>query len=89
MLSSVQLAMKMIRTNTAVHVLTSMLTNSKKIQSGKAIREILTLLFAVSEYTHTTMSSVIIVIIYSFGKTSIFFKLKIIVPLADNLMNEK
>ena len=73
MLSSVQLAMKMIRTNTAVHVLTSMLTNSEKIQSGKAIREIL---FAVSQYTQSTMNSDIIVIIYLFGKTSIFSNLK-------------
>lgn len=50
-----------------------MLTNSEKIQSGKAIREIV---FAVSQYTQSTMNSVIIVIIYLFGKTSIFSNLK-------------
>ena len=74
LLSSVQLAMKIIRTNTAVHVLTSMLTILKK--SSQVKQYVKYLLFAVSQYTLSTMNSVIIVIIYLFGKTSIFSNLK-------------
>ena len=51
-----------------------MLTILKK--SSQVKQYVKYLLFAVSQYTQSTMNSVIIVIIYLFGKTSIFSNLK-------------